>query len=188
MRTVIILLVMIGLGAGFGNYKASGSLGQDRFSRSSVHNNPSSGSLQPNSLCSKDEHIIFSCMVKRSAKIVSLCASTNFAKERGYLQYRFGLPDKVELEFPKERQGTQQKFHYSHYFRFQVDLTEINFEVGGYEYSVFDSYNGEEKPAISEQGVSVKAPGKPKEVSFVCRGTPKVDYSALPDILPQNQQ
>jgi hypothetical protein len=147
-----------------------------------------SSTLQVNSLCAKDERIILSCTVKRSAKIVSLCASKDLDKERGYLQYRFGLPGRVELEFPKDRQSTQQKFRYSHYFRYQVDLTEINFNIEGYEYSVFDNYNGEEKPPISEQGVSVTAPGKPKEVSFVCRSKPKADYSALQDVLPHDQE
>src|SRR5437868_6678757 len=52
--------------------------------------------LQTNSLCAKSEHIIFSCVLKRTAKIVSLCASPDLDKERGYLQYRFGLPAKVE--------------------------------------------------------------------------------------------
>src|ERR1044071_2779627 len=64
--------------------------------------------LHPNSLCARTEQIIFSCLTKRSgssspttpAKIVSLCASRDLDKERGYLQYRYGLPGKVELEFP----------------------------------------------------------------------------------------
>src|SRR4051794_2514507 len=66
--------------------------------------------LQANSLCAKDERIIFSCPIKRPAKIVSVCASRDLTSDRGYLQYRFGLPYKVELEFPKERAGSQQKF------------------------------------------------------------------------------
>jgi hypothetical protein len=144
--------------------------------------------LQPNSLCARDERIIFSCPVKRAAKIVSVCASKDLTSERGYLQYRFGLPGKIELEFPKERSGTQEKFHYTHYFRAQFDLTEINFTIDGYEYQVFDDYNGEEKPAVSSQGVSVTAPGKPKEVSFVCRTKPKADYSTLQDVLPHDQE
>src|SRR5438128_10829064 len=61
--------------------------------------------LQSNSLCAKDERIIFSCITKRAAKIVSLCASKDLTNDRGYLQYRFGLPGKIELEFPKSRQG-----------------------------------------------------------------------------------
>ena len=149
---------------------------------------PQSGALQPNTLCAKDERIIFSCPVKRPAKIVSVCASKDLTSERGYLQYRFGLPGKIELEYPKERTGTQQKFKYTHYFRAQFDLNDIGFTIDGYEYSVFNDYNGEEKPAISSQGVSVTAPGKPKEVSFVCGAKPKADYSDLQAVLPSDQE
>jgi len=142
------------------------------------------GRLQPNSLCAKDERIIFSCPIRKPAKIVSLCASRDLTSERGYLQYRFGLPGKIELEFPKERTGTQQKFQYTHYFRAQFDLTEINFTINRYDYQIFDDYNGEEKPVVSSQGVSVTAPGRPKEVSFTCRTKPKADYTDLQAVLP----
>jgi hypothetical protein len=143
--------------------------------------------LQPNSLCARDERIIFSCPVKKPAKIVSLCASKNLSADQGYLQYRFGLPGKVELEFPKERTGTQQKFQYTHYFRAQVDLTEISFSNNGYEYQITDDYNGEEKPVQSIQGIMVTAPGKPKEVSLACRTKPKADYTDLQAVLPNGQ-
>jgi len=143
--------------------------------------------LQPNSLCARDERIIFSCPVKKPAKIVSLCASKNLSADQGYLQYRFGLPGKVELEFPTERTGTQQKFQYTHYFRAQVDLTEISFSNNGYEYQITDDYNGEEKPGQSIQGIMVTAPGKPKEVSLACRTKPKADYTDLQAVLPNGQ-
>ena len=143
-----------------------------------------SKSLQPNSLCAKDERIIFSCPVKRPAKIVSLCASKDLTSERGYLQYRFGVPEKIELEFPQSKTGTQQKFQYTHYFRARVDLTEISFTINGYEYQITDDYNGEEKPAQISQGVSVTAPGKPKDVNFSCRTKPKADYTDLQAVLP----
>ena len=148
---------------------------------------PITRALQPNSLCAKDERVIFSCPVKRPAKIVSVCASKDLTSDRGYLQYRFGLPGKIELEYPKERTGTQEKFHYTHYFRAQFDLTEINFTIDDFEYQVFDDYNGEEKPVVSSQGVSVAALGKPKEVSFVCRAKPKADYTDLQAVLPNGQ-
>ena len=155
----------------------------------------SAGLLQPNSLCAKSERIIFSCLTSRSgvsasrgpSKIVSLCASRDLEKERGYLQYRYGLPGKVELEFPSSRTGTQQMFQYTHYMRYQVDLTKINFEIEGYQYQIFDDYNGEEKPRISTEGVNVTAPGKPKEVSFVCRTKAKADYSMLDEVLTREQ-
>jgi hypothetical protein len=82
------------------------------------------------SLCDKGEKVIFSCTIKQPAKIVSLCASADFAKDRGYLQYRFGLPRKIELEFPRTRENTQAAFKYSHYFRAQFDQTEISFTSG----------------------------------------------------------
>src|SRR6266852_7953826 len=141
---------------------------QSATSLQAQRTNKQGSKLQPNTLCARDERIIFSCPVKKPAKIVSVCASKDLTSERGYLQYRFGLPGKIELEFPKDRTGTQEKFHYTHYFRARFDLTEINFTIDGYEYQDFDDYNGEEKPAISSQGVGVTAPGKPKEVSFVC--------------------
>jgi len=143
--------------------------------------------LQPNTLCDRNERVIFSCPVKRPAKIVSVCASKDLTSDRGYLQYRFGLPGKIELEFPKERTGTQTKFQYTHYFRAQFDLTEISFNVNGYEYQVTDDYNGEEKPAQTTQGVSVTAPGKPREVTFVCRTKPKANYADLQAVLSSAQ-
>ena len=150
--------------------------------------------LGPNSLCTKDEQIIFSCTLKRTAKrparIASLCGSRDLAKDRGYLQYRFGLPRKVELEFPKDRSHTQEQFRYSHYFRFQVDLTEITFKTDDYEYEIFDTYNGEEKPPITEQGVTVTPlpPAKPIDVTLTCAGKPKADYSKLADVLANDPQ
>jgi hypothetical protein len=149
--------------------------------------------LQANSLCARSEHVIFSCRVKHSAKrsqnsplkIASLCASADLDKESGYLQYRFGLPGKIELEFPNSRTGTQQMFQYTHYMRYQVDLTEINFQIEGYQYQIFDTYNGEEKPPIAEQGVSVASPAQLKTVSLVCLTTAKADYSRLEDVLPR---
>ena len=143
--------------------------------------------LQPNTLCARDERVIFGCVLKQPAKIVSICASKNLTNETGYLQYRFGLPGKIELEFPKDRTGTHQKFEYNHYFRARVDLTEINFTIDGVNYSVFDDYQGEEKPAVSDQGVSINWPGtNKKEVRLTCRTKPKADYADLQDVLREH--
>ena len=145
---------------------------------------PQPGPLQPNTLCARNERVIFSCPLRRPAKIVSVCAARNLTREIGYLQYRFGLPGKIELEFPKERPGSQAKFEYTHYFRAQFDLTEINFSIDGVNYSVFDDYNGEEKPAVSVQGVAVNKPGTgAKEVRMECRVKPKADYADLQEVL-----
>lgn len=141
--------------------------------------------LQANSLCEKGEQIVFSCRLKRPAKIVSLCASPELEREQGYLQYRFGLPARIELEFPRTRQATQEQFQYTHYFRYQVDLTEINFSIEGNRYQIFDAYNGEEKPRVIQYGVMIVPPTR-ESVSYHCRTRPKADYSKLADALREH--
>lgn len=140
------------------------------------------------SLCSSAEQVIFSCALRKPLKIVSLCASRDLATTKGYLQYRFGVPGNVELEFPRELQSTQKVFKYEHYFRAQVDNTSISFSSSGYDYSIFDEYNGEEKPRQSQQGVRVTTPAEGHDVTFVCKERATANYSQLSDILPQDPQ
>ena len=138
--------------------------------------------LAPTSLCTKDEKVVFSCSLRRSTKIVSLCSSQKLTKDAGYLQYRFGTPGKIELEFPDVRDESRKAFKYSHYFRAKVDSTEVSFSRSGYTYAVFDEYNGEEKPVVSEQGLTVTAENSKKEVKYLCRIKPTADYGALPEV------
>jgi len=140
--------------------------------------------LQAGSLCEKDEKVVFSCPIKRPAKIVSLCSSKELTKERGYLQYRFGLPGKIQLELPKQREQSQTAFNYSHYFRGQYDQTEILFEQGEYLYAIFDDYNGEEKPVRHEQGIRITSPNK-KLVTLYCRNKAKAQYDGLAEVFPE---
>jgi hypothetical protein len=143
--------------------------------------------LQVNTLCAKTERVIFACVLRRPAKIVSVCASKDLTRDTGYLQYRFGSPARIELEYPKDRTGTQQKFEYTHYFRAQADLNEINFSVDGVDYSVVDDYNGEEKPPQSLEGLTINWPGtNKKEVRYTCRTKPKTDYMDLQAVLSKD--
>jgi hypothetical protein len=145
-------------------------------------------SLQKGSLCVEGEKVVFSCVIQKSAKVVSLCASPDLARDRGYLQYRFGLPGKLELEYPHNKESSTQAFKYNHYFRAQVDLTEISFSKDNFQYTVFDDYNGEEKPAIKRQGVTVTPSGSDKEKTLLCQGRAKIEFLGLDEILPQNSQ
>ena len=142
---------------------------------------------QRGTLCTQSEKVLFSCSVKRSAKLVSLCASADVSRTRGYVQYRFGTPGKVELEYPAEKGGSQDKFEYYHYFRAQFDETEISFSSGGYRYAIFDDYNGEMRPAVSSQGVRVEDPGNSKKSTLECQGRAKAAYGDLDQILPTRE-
>ena len=150
--------------------------------------------LQPDSLCALEERTIFSCPVENSAKIVSVCASKDLASDRGYLQYRFGLPGKIELEYPEDRKGTQEKFQYSHYPRSQLKgaRTHIHFNIDGDEYKVFDdaNYFFRESDIAHEVpyrlGVSVIAPDKPEKL-ISCIAQPTTDYNDLESVLQVNE-
>ena len=51
-------------------------------------------------LCKPEEKIVFSCTIGR--KIASVCASSELLPNKGYMQYRFGVPDKIERTVPEQ--------------------------------------------------------------------------------------
>jgi len=60
------------------------------------------------SLCTADEDIYFSCELEEIRKIASVCAKGNSSPDDGYVQYRFGTKQRLDLEYPKEKISPQQ--------------------------------------------------------------------------------
>ena len=122
------------------------------------------------SLCGDDEQVFFSCTLK-NGKTVSLCASRFLDNKTGYLQYRFGKNNRIELKFPEEKNNSQEKFSYTHYSTHTFDRKTISFENHGYQYVIvyqriiIDQYDGDleeitqEVKVVSHNGV---------ETSFKC--------------------
>ena len=124
-------------------------------------------------LCSPDEEIVFSCQIKSSKKLVSVCKSKEFTNDVGYLQYRFGIPKRLELVYPKERTKTQEKF-YMHAERL-VGIHELTFQIGHHFYTVghYTSAELSEVPEGTNKGmVIVATKGKKKNVGLECMGSP----------------
>lgn len=143
--------------------------------------------LPPTSLCRADEQVIFSCQVAGGLKFASVCGSKRLDAERGYVQYRFGRSGAPELVFPQGLKDTQKAFHYAHYFRAQVDRTELSFEHGGYKYSLYDYYEGDVKPVIREAGVRVtQAGGGRDSVELRCRGRAVNRLGVLSSVVPND--
>lgn len=65
-------------------------------------------SVEVNSLCTDSERIIFNCQV--SKKTLSLCASQNISKKSGYLYYRFGSPNAIEMQLPESSENSLESF------------------------------------------------------------------------------
>ncbi|WP_146139315.1 hypothetical protein [Simplicispira suum] len=112
--------------------------------------------------CLPHESVAFSCSLAVS-KVVSVCFAKASNAKPATLFYRFGRLGAPELVFPESPAGSLQRFRYAHYFRYQVDRTELNFSNAGVEYSVFDDYDGEERPKYA-RGVRVTANGKEHEL------------------------
>lgn len=133
------------------------------------------------SLCLAGEQIVFSCRIANSAKQLALCAAPQL-DEKGWLVYRFGAPGKVELEFPEKREGSLQRFGFKHYMRYQTDYTDIAFNIGKTQYSVYDYYQGEEKPTYARGVLVTTETGK--ELDLPCRGKVRSSLLQLEDLLP----
>lgn len=96
-----------------------------------------------NNLCKKNEKVLFSFKIAKSNNILSICISKNNPQ---YIVYRYGTKNKIQLEYPKNKDNSWKKFTYSYYLRGGgpanegVDLNYLIFENEGYQYQVYQEY------------------------------------------------
>jgi hypothetical protein len=108
------------------------------------------------SLCESAEDILFSCHAGK--KIISICASKDLARDRGYLQYRFGLPAKIELSVPADRSVLPASSVTAGNLMFSGGGgAYLRFTAAGYEYVVYTAVG---KGWGEKDGVAVERDGK----------------------------
>ena len=162
----ILLISGLGIGATTRAEPNSPTVTSERLTSLTVEHVGSSVGMvvtvqrKPDSLCDTGERVLFSASVKGSNKLVSICSSRQVDKRQGYLQYRFGRPGQVELEFPSSRQDTQKAFAYTRYTRPLVTLLTVKFTTNGYSYSIHQDYNSEIRPAENDAYLMVAPLGK----------------------------
>ena len=115
------------------------------------------------SLCSKTEINYSSCRIGK--KIASFCLSGEVNKNGGYLQYRFGTKEKIELSFP-ERTNQRASFFESSDFGFtDGDVRYTAFVIGPHRYIYYQTHikstaktegRLEHGLAIVKNGVTIK--------------------------------
>jgi hypothetical protein len=122
--------------------------------------------------CSSKEVEYFSCKIKGSEKVVSLCgsvfrestyASANIVDD-AWVQYRFGKPGNVELTYPEKRRPLLGNFSADFIVANDARLYVLGFKRGGYSYEVTYS------PGF--RGVKVK--GRGVDAEMPCDGEPKL--------------
>lgn len=113
--------------------------------------------LAPAVLCTPQEKILYSCGLGK--KSVSLCASQDLSKSKGYLQYRIGTDnDSLELELPNKNTRAQDFFEYAVESRGDKgSIKNVTFSAGEFTYTIYrftDAMKG------TASGVSVRKNGK----------------------------
>jgi hypothetical protein len=89
-------------------------------------------------LCRAHEEVYFSCPV--GGKIISLCASGNISPDNGYIRYRFGTPDHVELQYPDDNHSSKSRFTISDISGGNLNFTHVKFKSGGYDYVMYQGF------------------------------------------------
>lgn len=158
--------------------------------RDSVHARSSLpfDSIKARSLCVSNERVVWSCETLKERKLASICTSKDLDKSRGYVQYRFGRPGQVELEFPKERAGSQAAFKYARYTRPLVTMLNLKFVNNGFTYTIGDDDNEEEKPPVRDAAITITPSGADaKETTLRCRKPITGSLMKLEDVI-QNEE
>ncbi len=131
--------------------------------------------------------MIFSAFVEGDKKLLSICGSKQLDDHRGYLQYRFGRPGMVEMEFPTDRRDSQSAFRYTRYTRPRVTYLTLTFEANGYRYSLHEDHDAERGPAKVKAYLTrlrSKQPGTdPAETTMELR-VPKGSLMKLESVVP----
>ncbi|WP_305823432.1 hypothetical protein [Massilia brevitalea] len=86
----------------------------------------------PASLCNAGEQVVFACAME--GKTLSLCRPS---LPGNGLQYRFGSPARLELEYPAPGQRVQPVFKVRDEPLIGGGLTSVAFQRSGYTYTVY---------------------------------------------------
>ncbi|MCX7820348.1 MAG: hypothetical protein N2258_01580 [Brevinematales bacterium] len=121
-------------------------------------------------LLKEGEKVLLSFKMKKSNKIMTLAVCTNWE----YIIYRFGTKNKIELEFPREKNNSCEKFVYSFYNRgggaenLGLNLNYITFTNENIVYKIYDKYYAENDTSligieiINEKGKKFTIEGDPQ--------------------------
>jgi hypothetical protein len=90
--------------------------------------------------CKGNEDIYFSCPLA-NGKTVSICAKNNTDPTKGYVQYRYGRPDAIELEYPSGKIAPKGIFYVVNADEGSAHLSSLKFKVGRYLYRVNQAFS-----------------------------------------------
>lgn len=133
-------------------------------------------------LCSSNEQVVFSCLIKGRKRVASVCASAGWRRRDGYIVYRYGRPGHVELAYPEEDVDSFDRFYYSSYVRPLVTRQSLRFKSGDYEYVIETISDEEQSTTIDEARLLVT--GR-RNVELTCETSGRVGIDVgVSDVVP----
>lgn len=139
--------------------------------------------VQADDLCRKGEKVFFSCKIKQSEKLVSVCGVTT-DRVATVLQYRFGTKRRMELAYPPDGESPAKRFQMEHVRSNYGDgggqfYDVLYFKSGSYYYSVMSGSHSNENgeyEVTREISVYAKDPwNSPAVRTLQCMETGGVD-------------
>lgn len=104
----------------------------------------SNASMAASSLCSAEEQVIWNCSTQK--KTLSVCASKDLSATAGYMQYRIGQPNKLEMIFPEDQKHPKGLFEYGSL----PAGAELSFQKDVYGYRIVTMRNGDSEMQVTQ--------------------------------------
>jgi len=119
--------------------------------------------VQAQTLCVPEEMNILSCEVGK--KILSVCGSKDLDSEKGWMQYRFGTPEKLDMVYPEKNEHPKKSFKSNRLYSSaeQSLIQELQFKKSNTAYTVYT----QDIKGKREAGVTVTI--KSKDTYLKCK-------------------
>jgi len=93
--------------------------------------------------CRGDEDTYFSCKLANSQKVASVCGGADARlKDGAWLQYRFGVPGRVEFAYPAAQEGSLQRFEVHVFSKYDYQSVLFINEKVLYEIEISEKLQG----------------------------------------------
>lgn len=115
-----------------------------------------SGEYARSALCGEDEITLWTC--ERRKRTYSLCSSRAVTRNAGYIQYRASERGRITFVYPASRKPPLGSFTYQ---SFANGDASVDFENGGFRYSVLDPLRGNSSILVTgpgDSGATVEIP------------------------------